>query len=199
MAMLAEPIVQRIRQENGSLRESGELHRQRIRMLRKARRTDRQKSEALKERLTDHWTVTSRFLDDIIKYPEFLHAMTLRTPERFDHTLNRLKELLERNGETALFWEVGSRSKNSGSRRILPLRHAYLLWLFRSRLSIPQEALATMLGVDQAPTVSRYLPLMTRLLGETGTAPRKISEAAQKAKTLEESKKIIPGRRGEEN
>ena len=82
-------------------------------MLRKARRTDRQKSEALKERLTDHWTITSRFLDDIIKYPEFLHAMTLRTPEKFDHTLNRLKELLERNGETALFWEVGSRSKNS--------------------------------------------------------------------------------------
>ena len=37
--------------------------------------------------------------------------MTLRTPEKFDHTLNRLKELLERNGETALFWEVGSRSK----------------------------------------------------------------------------------------
>ena len=197
MAMLADPIVQRIRQENESLRESGELHRQRIRMLRKARRTDRQKSEALKERLTDHWTITSGFLDDIIKYPEFLHAMTLRTPEKFDHTLNRLKELLERNGETALFWEVGSRSKNSGSRRILPLRHAYLLWLFRSRLSIPQEALATMFGVDQA-TVSRYLPLMTRLLGEIDTAPRKISEAAQKARTLEESKKIIPGRRGGE-
>ena len=54
-------------------------------MLRKARRTDRQKSEALKERLTDHWTITSRFLDGIIKYPEFLHAMTLRTPEKFDH------------------------------------------------------------------------------------------------------------------
>ena len=46
-------IGQRIRQENESLRESGELHRQRIRMLRKARRTDRQKSEALKERLTE--------------------------------------------------------------------------------------------------------------------------------------------------
>ena len=61
MAMLAEPIVQRIRQENESLRESGELHRQRIRMLRKARRTDRQKGEALEERLTDHWTITSRF------------------------------------------------------------------------------------------------------------------------------------------
>ena len=45
MAMLADPIVQRIRQEDESLRESGELHRQRIRMLRKARRTDRQKSE----------------------------------------------------------------------------------------------------------------------------------------------------------
>ena len=73
----------------------------------------------------------------------------------------------------------------------------YLLWLFRARLSIPQEALAAMFGVDQA-TVSRYLPLMTRLLGETGTAPRKISEAAQKARTLEESKKIIPGRRGGE-
>ena len=112
MAMLADPIVQRIRQENESLRESGELHRQRrIRMLRKARRTDRQKSEALKERLTDHWTITSRFLDGIIKYPEFLHAMTLRTPEKFDHTLNRLKELLERNGETALFWEVGADQK----------------------------------------------------------------------------------------
>ncbi len=55
-----------------------------------------------------------------------------------------------------------------------------------------------MFGVDQA-TVSRYLPPMTRLLGEIDTVPRKISEAAQKARTLEESKKIIPGRRGEEN
>ena len=105
MAMLAEPIVQRIRQENEELRESGELHRQRIRALREARRTDRQKSEALKERLADHWTVTSRFLDDIIKYPEFLHAMTLRTPEKFDHTLNRLKELLERSGALLGNWE----------------------------------------------------------------------------------------------
>ncbi len=64
--------------------------------------TDCQKSEALEEHLTDHWTVTSRFVDDIIKYPEFLNAMTLRTPEKFDHTLHRLKDLLERNGETAL-------------------------------------------------------------------------------------------------
>ena len=50
MAMLADPIVQRIRQENESLRESGELHRQRIRMLRKARRTDRQKSDPYKKK-----------------------------------------------------------------------------------------------------------------------------------------------------
>ncbi len=162
MAMLVDPTVQRLRQENEALRESDESCRQRIRALREARRTDRQKCEALKERLTDHWTVTSRVLDDIIKYPEFLHAMTLRTPEKFGHTLNRLEELLERNGETALFREIENRSKNSGSRRILPLRHAYLPWLLRTRLSIPQEALAAMFGVDQA-TVSRYLPLMTRL------------------------------------
>ena len=108
------------------------------------------------------------------------------------HALERAERFLAHSGQMPLFRDDAGRISDPGNRCKLYLRHALLMALIHKKDNPTQEVLVAFFGIDQT-AVSRYLPVMDRMLAEILPTADKISEEIAGAKTKEEFKRIVPG------
>ena len=131
-------------------------------------------------------------LDDIIHDEDKLHQTTLSDGPKFQYMLERAETFLKHSGQMPLFRDNECRISDPGNRCKMYLRHALLMMLTHRNDNPTQETLAAFFGIDQI-MISRYLPVMDRMLEETLSTAAKISEEIASAKTQEDLKKIVPG------
>ena len=130
--------------------------------------------------------------DDIIRDGDKLRPATLADRDKFRYMLERAERFLAHSGQMPPFRDDAGRISDPGNRCKLYLRHALLMALIHKKDNPTQEVLAAFFGIDQT-TVSRYLPVMDRMLAEILPTADKISEEIAGAKTKEEFKRIVPG------
>ncbi|MBI1657838.1 MAG: hypothetical protein IS632_03565, partial [Thaumarchaeota archaeon] len=130
-------------------------------------------------------------LDDIIRNPRRLHAVTLCTAEQFDYILHRYTAWIKERGDTALFWDDDIRASDPGNRSRLYIRHSLLLSLMRKKGGTTQAELAAMFGVDQS-NINRSLEASNRVLSEVLPTARRMTQLIRGVDTLTDLKKMIP-------
>ena len=134
-------------------------------------------------------------LDAIIRDGDKLRQATLADGPKFRYMLERAEVFLAHSGQMPLFRDHGGRASDPGNRCKLHLRHALLMALVHKKDNPTQGVLAAFFGIDQT-TVSRYLPVMDRMLAEILPTAAKVSEEIAGAESQEEFKGMVPGEGG---
>ena len=119
-------------------------------------------------------------LDDIIRTPKKLHALTLLNPEEFDYTCIKFAERVAERGLDRLFWDDDARASDPGTRCKLYIRHALLMTLYRKKDAATEAALGVFFGMDQG-TASRYLKVVNEVLAEILPTARNMAKAIRSA------------------
>ena len=143
-------------------------------------------------RHTEHDRMWDRVeqLDRIIADPERLKSIAGLTPGQFEYHRNRFEAYVKRAPDMPLFRGDDRNASKPGNRCKLYPRHILLLTAMRTYTAMQEEAMPPWFGVDQS-SISRYLDLGYRILGEMTVTADFMTELLKACKSPDDMREIM--------
>ena len=130
-------------------------------------------------------------LDRIIADPGWLKSTTGLTPGQFAYHLNRFEAYVNRAPDMPLFRGDARHAGKPGNRCKLHIRHLVLLTTMRTYTAAREDAMEPWFGVDQS-SISRYLDLGYRILGEMTATADFMTGMLKECKSPDDMREIMP-------